>query len=1212
MKHLRLFFILILGALAFGKTFIVPKEEARRVSVLFFGAPTANSAAHDPITRYRVLKKHLGLHGVDLTYTEDPAVAFNSETLGDHDALLMYGNWEQNGKMPEAQEKALFDFVEQGGGFLPVHCASACYGGSPKFVELVGAKFKSHGAGVFAPKTTPTKHPVTEGYKSFEAWDETYFHSDHNDDRIVLQTRDDEPWTWVREHGRGKVFYTASGHDHRVWDTVEFHELMRRGIMWTVGKEARSKLKALDLPELKFARADLPGYLKRKTIEQYQLPLPPEESLKLAQVPPGFELSLFASEPNIVNPIAISWDDYGRAYVVETIDYPNNLQAKNIGNDRITICQDTDGDGAADKFTRFAEGLSIPTSLLFTHQGVICTNGSELVYLRDTDGDDRADVRKSIFRGFNMGDTHAGVSNLRHGPDNWIYATVGYSGFNGRVGNEDHQFSTGLFRFKIDKSLAGAEPGEDGTMQHLVKLEFVQNTTNNTWGLGFTRNLNTFTSTANGNPSLYLTFPKSSYERAGLEQPRMPRADSKPLFFPASTDIRQVENHNGYTSAAGHAFYDAYRFPKFYLENDVAFVCAPTGKLVGQFHVTANGSGFKSRQLPNNIYNSSDAWSGPVAAEVGPDGALWICDWYNIIIQHNPTPSEQSAGYNAKRGKGNAYVTPLRDKEHGRIYRIYPKGTVNEPTVIPLDGNSGWNLAGFLANRVSRHLGEKHRLAFVEDRNFALMKNASDEQRKVIFENDLNLMKSDLKSVSFSSLWSFQTLHAMGRLDLESISTALQSKNPALRRLALRVAPLDDTLEKLFIKDGKIIEKDARTLMELLLAFSKVVPTEAVARAILELGVPPSDIGLNDSRKVALRAQAPAVLLVQAKINREKVEPETKSKNILFGAGLAGLGDFKPRLYGGDAAKVALTHSFNLGRDKTPCLIIAAAGPVDCGWGIDLKVKPNTRYEFGGLVRTENLKVQTGPGVLFNVHGGPRSKNIKGDQDWTELKGIVTTGPQQTTVLFHGLLGGYGRATGKAYYSGLFFRELGPERQADDPQELARWFASSASATTIVRVADELNEIETPLAKALLNTLTEAPRRTEASRKFVIDPEVHKRGGEVYSRTCIACHGPDGKGVDSVFPPLLGSDWMTGDKELPIQVVLHGLMGPVEVGGKKFNNLMPPLGETLKSQEIADVITYVRQSWSNDASGVSAKEVEKIREETAGRKKMYTATELHR
>jgi mono/diheme cytochrome c family protein len=87
---------------------------------------------------------------------------------------------------------------------------------------------------------------------------------------------------------------------------------------------------------------------------------------------------------------------------------------------------------------------------------------------------------------------------------------------------------------------------------------------------------------------------------------------------------------------------------------------------------------------------------------------------------------------------------------------------------------------------------------------------------------------------------------------------------------------------------------------------------------------------------------------------------------------------------------------------------------------------------------------------------------------------------------------------------------------------------------------------------------------------------------------------------------------MTEGKELPIQLVLHGLMGPVEVGGKKFNNVMPPLGETLSDQEIADVLTYARQNWSNDASPVSPEEVAKIRRETADRKTMYQAADLHR
>src|SRR5690606_14325515 len=119
------------------------------LEVLFFGAPTAAHPGHDPITRYRVLKKGLGMEGINLTYMEDPAAVFREDTLERYDALLMYGNWEQNGVMSAGQLKALTDYVEGGGGFLPIHCASACYGGSPEFVKLVGAKFRSHGGEEF-------------------------------------------------------------------------------------------------------------------------------------------------------------------------------------------------------------------------------------------------------------------------------------------------------------------------------------------------------------------------------------------------------------------------------------------------------------------------------------------------------------------------------------------------------------------------------------------------------------------------------------------------------------------------------------------------------------------------------------------------------------------------------------------------------------------------------------------------------------------------------------------------------------------------------------------------------------------------------------------------------------------------------------------------------------------------------------------------------
>lgn len=1140
MKHLRLILILAVAAFAFGNSLmVVPQEEARRISVLFFGAPTANSAAHDPITRYRVLKKHLGIHGIDLTYTEDPAEAFRAENLAQHDALLMYGNWEQNGRMPAEQEKALLDYVESGGGFLPIHCASACYGASPGFVDLVGARFRSHGAAVFTPRNTGANHPVIEGYDPITAWDETYVHSDHGDDRTILQMREDEPWTWVRRQGKGRVFYTASGHDHRVWDLAGFHELMRRAIMWAAGDEARDKLAALDLPDLEFGAAKLPGYRERRTIEKYQLPLSPSESLKMAQVPPGFELSLFASEPDIVNPISLKFDDQGRAFVLETIDYPNNLQRGELGHDRLTVCEDTDGDYRADQFTRFAEGLSIPTSLVFAHDGVIITNGSELLFLKDRDGDDRADFRKTLFRGFNMGDTHAGPSNLRMGPDGWIYATIGYSGFTGMIGGEEVRFTQGIWRFRLKGDPATAELGKDGTLQHLVDFEFLQSTTNNTWGLDFTEEFDIFASTANGNPSAYVTFPQRVYEAFDLEQPRTPRADSRSPFNPASADIRQVENHDTYTSAASHAIYKGRRFPKRYW-NKIAFVCGPTGKLVGQFRLEPSGSGFRAEQLPNNIYNSADAWSAPVCAEVGPDGALWICDWYNIIVQHNPTPSVRSAGYDATTGKGNAYVTPLRDKQHGRIYRIYPKGSQDEKPRAPKE---------------SIH-----------------------------------------QSITSKSL--------------EEIRELLQSDDPAIRRAALRVAPLDKTLESLFIKDGRITEKDPRSLLELLVAFSRVAPSETVARALPALKIDSSDVGLSDARRVAIRAHAAPVLLLRAR--SEESPPEKEDKNLLDDPGLASSDGWSPRIYGGREEAVTHVHSEDQGRGGSPCLVISASEPVDTGWGITLPVEPNTRYEFGGYVRTKNLKVERGPGVLFNIHGGARSQSVNSDVGWTKLATTFKTNGNQREVLLHGLLGAYGRARGTVYFDDLFLRKLGPASDLESSTDLARWFASSAPAGEVAQLIETLGDLDTPQAEAVLAILREAPQESGESRKFAVDPKVHERGLAVYSRTCIACHGPDGKGVKGVFPPLLGSDWITGDKKLPVQIVLHGLMGPVEVSGKSYNNVMPPLGTTLSDQEIADVVTYVRQSWSNDASPVKADEVARTRAETSEQKMMYQAADLHR
>ncbi len=388
-----------------------------------------------------------------------------------------------------------------------------------------------------------------------------------------------------------------------------------------------------------------------------QQPVATEESMRHLVVPPGFEVKLFASDPEIYKPICMNWDERGRLWIAETVDYPNERQEEGQGHDRIVICEDTDGDGKADKFTVFAEKLSIPTSMVFSNGGVIVSQAPDMLFLKDTKGDGKADVRKVLFTGWGTRDTHAGPSNMRWGLDNWIYGTVGYSGYNGEVGGQKMSFGAGIFRFKADGS----------------KMEYLASTSNNTWGLGINEEGDVFASTANGNPFVYLGIPNRYYESVrGWSSKTLEMIADTQHFYPITSKVRQVDNHGSYTAGAGAAIYTARAYPKDYW-NRVALVAEPTGHLLGKFVVEPKGSGYVGRN-DFNMLASDDEWTAPIIGEVGPDGAVWAVDWYNFIVQHNPIPK----GFVA--GSGGAYETSLRDKTHGRIYRIvYADAKANQP-----------------------------------------------------------------------------------------------------------------------------------------------------------------------------------------------------------------------------------------------------------------------------------------------------------------------------------------------------------------------------------------------------------------------------------------------------------------------------------------------------------------------------------------------------
>jgi mono/diheme cytochrome c family protein len=174
--------------------------------------------------------------------------------------------------------------------------------------------------------------------------------------------------------------------------------------------------------------------------------------------------------------------------------------------------------------------------------------------------------------------------------------------------------------------------------------------------------------------------------------------------------------------------------------------------------------------------------------------------------------------------------------------------------------------------------------------------------------------------------------------------------------------------------------------------------------------------------------------------------------------------------------------------------------------------------------------------------------------------------------------------------------------------QLIAWSAGTApeKRAALLAVAEKQDNA---FARYVATSLKVEPAKTATAVKFERDTAVHVRGAPVYANTCVACHGIDGRGVPDVFPPLAGADWVTGSTGVPIRIVLHGLTGPVPVNGATYNNVMPPLF-TLNDAEIADVVTYVRQNFGNDAAPVSESEVQEIRRDNRQPREMWTAEEL--
>ncbi|QEC51242.1 putative membrane-bound dehydrogenase-like protein [Anseongella ginsenosidimutans] len=792
----------------------------RRAEVLFLG----HKSEHHHSDKYAPwLAVRLFQDGINMTYTTS-LDDLNEENLAKYDGLIIYANHDS---ISSSQESALKNFVEGGKGLIPLHCATGCFKNSDWYIEAIGGQFASHETGRFKATIVDTAHAVMQGIPEFTTWDETYVHQRLNPDMTVLTERVEgdhrEPYTWVREQGKGRIFYTAYGHNDSTWTNDGFLDLVTNGVLWALGGQVQEQITALNIPEVSIYDLDtMSDFTRRYLVPEMQKALTPEESMKLVQVPVDFKVELFAAEPDITNPIAMSWDERGRLWIVESVDYPNTfLETDGEANDRIKICEDTDGDGKADKFTVFADSLNIPTSIVFAGGGIIVSQAPHFVFMKDTDGDDKADVRENIITGWGKNDTHAGPSNLVYGFDNKVWGVLGFSGFNGTVDGRHMSFGQGVYRFNPD--------GSD--------FEYLASTSNNTWGLGFTEENNVFISTANNTHSAWYSMPQKYMARelpGGRQVQAVQKIDGHYDVHALTPNLRQVDVVGGFTAAAGHHFYTARNYPKEYW-NRIAFVSEPTVRLVHSAIIEPDGSGFTEKD-GWNLMAGSDEWFGPVQAQVGPDGAVWVADWYNFIIQHNvfvpaQAPSELVLPFTEQpHGQGNAFESPLRDINHGRIYRVvykeadkpsYPELSVDDPAGLV---NALKNDNMFWRMTAQRLLVGSADLSAVQEDLFSLV--ASQDVDEI-----------GLNSPAVHALW---TLHGLGAFEqpggaaLQVAVKALSHPAAGVRKAAVEVLPKNAETAKAVLESGILNDPDLNTRVSAFLAIAALPASEELGREIYQ------------------------------------------------------------------------------------------------------------------------------------------------------------------------------------------------------------------------------------------------------------------------------------------------------------------------------------------------------------------------------------------
>lgn len=369
-------------------------------------------------------------------------------------------------------------------------------------------------------------------------------------------------------------------------------------------------------------------------------PTPAEEAAKKMTVPPGFSVEVVAAEPDLVNPVAMAIDDRGRFWVTESFEYPRKEPGP--GRDRVKVLEDTDRDGRIDKVTVFAEGLNIPSGIAVGHGGVWVANSPDILFFEDKDGDLKADSKKVVVTGFGRTDTHELPNSLVWGPDGWLYGLNGVFNYcNVKHRGKEIPFTCAMFRINPVADREGEWKGSHD-------FDLFAEGTSNPWGIAWNGDGEAFLS-ACVIDHLWHISESGYYHRQGGPYP------------PHTWKLGSIVKHQHQMAAyCGITWFDSDAYPEEYREN--LYMGNIHGGCINVDALERRGSSYFATPRPDFL-TANDVWHMPVAQQTGPDGCLYVLDWYDRYHCYQDANADP---------KGV-------DRGHGRLYRVRYQDTPRAP-----------------------------------------------------------------------------------------------------------------------------------------------------------------------------------------------------------------------------------------------------------------------------------------------------------------------------------------------------------------------------------------------------------------------------------------------------------------------------------------------------------------------------------------------------